>query len=104
MCDPPNVIPNIDNLLIGGGMSFTFLKYNNITIGKSIFDSEGYKQIENIYKLADKYNTKIFLPIDFKVSNEFSNDGKINEVNEIDKDSMGLDIGFATIKIFKNVI
>ena len=47
-------------ILIGGGMAFTFMKFNNINIGKSLFDSVGFKLIPDILDFANICKTKIF--------------------------------------------
>lgn len=102
-----NLIPKVDNILIGGGMAFTFLKRLGVEIGDSIFDKEGFKMIDNILKQADKYNTHICIPYDFVCSNEFNNEGDIvkRSINTgIDRGYMGLDIGINTVTNFIQII
>jgi len=102
-----NLIPKVDNIIIGGGMAFTFLKKNGFSIGDSLFDEDGYKIIDEIYKIANNHKTNIYLPIDFVVSDKFCNNGNIKLVNihdKIDDGCMGLDIGPETIKSFVKVI
>lgn len=102
-----NLIPKLDYLIIGGGMSFTFLKKNGISIGDSLFDEDGYTIVDKVNAIAEKNNTKIYLPVDFIVSDEFSNHGqtkKLNNYDGIEKGWMGLDIGSQTIKLFNAVI
>jgi len=102
-----NIIPKVNYIILGGGMIFTFLKFFGIPIGKSLFDKEGFYQIINIVKKADKYNTKIIYPIDFICNNSFSNKGNIiyKTINEgIPKNYMGLDIGKNTIFNIKKIL
>ena len=98
-----NLVDKVDNILIGGGMVFAFLYHKNIKIGNSILDKESLQYIDEIYALADKHNTNIILPIDFKCNDNFSNTGDIINVdvdNGIPDTHMGLDIGKKTIRLF----
>lgn len=102
-----NLIPKMDNILIGGGMAFTFLKFLDFNIGKSLLDHENLNSVNDILSFAEKYNTKIVLPVDFKCNQNFSNEGDIKtfSINKgIPNDFMGLDIGIATITLFKSFL
>jgi len=102
-----NLIPKMDNIIIGGGMAFTFLKKSNISIGKSLFDQESFKLVEDIRNLADEYGTRIILPVDFNCNNIFENDGDLkyfNVTQGIDDDYMGLDIGYLSVLSFQTVL
>ena len=68
-----NLIPKVDNILIGGGMAFTFLKYFGTKIGSSLFDEAGYDLVSDILENAIKHNTTITLPTDFVCNNQFDN-------------------------------
>ena len=97
----------MDNILIGGGMAFTFLKFLDFNIGKSLLDHENLNSVNDILSFAEKYNTKIVLPVDFKCNQNFSNEGDIKtfSINKgIPNDFMGLDIGIATITLFKSFL
>lgn len=96
-----NLVTKADKILIGGGMSFTFLKAAGYEIGKSLVDEENIKFCTNIMK---EYSDKIILPIDAAVTTEFSNkeDYKVKDIESISNDEMGLDIGPKTIARFKN--
>ena len=98
-----NLIPIMDNIIIGGGMAFTFLKKMGMKIGDSLFDEEGYDMIEDIMINADKHNTEITVPLDFNCNDRFSNTGNI--INRpihigIEKGYIGLDIGVNSITLF----
>lgn len=96
-----NLVTKADKILIGGGMSFTFLKAAGYEIGKSLVDEENIQFCTNIMK---EYSDKIILPIDAAVTTEFSNkeDYKVKDIESISNDEMGLDIGPKTIARFKN--
>ena len=94
-----NLIDKCDNILIGGGMSYTFLKAKGKEIGKSLCEDD---YIEYCQKLLDKTD-KIVLPVDHVVSkNADSNEYEIKE--SIASDEAGFDIGPKTIQLFKTYI
>ena len=101
-----NMLDVVDNLIIGGGMAYTFVKNNGGTIGDSIFEKDRLSDCGEIISLAEEKDVTIFLPEDVVVSNEFSNKGikKILNVNNIPKGWQGLDIGPITISKFENII
>lgn len=105
--DKINVIKNLvtkaDKILIGGGMSYTFLKAKGLSIGTSILDEES---IDFARQIMNEYPDKIVLPTDIKVTKEFLNDApsRIVKVEEIDEDEMGLDLGNDTIEQFGNIL
>lgn len=96
-----NLVKKADKILIGGGMAFTFLKAENYEIGKSLLDEEN---IDFCKKILSQYKDKIILPIDFAVTNEYTNDEKyrLKDIENISSDEMGLDIGDKTIELFEN--
>lgn len=103
-----NLIPKFDNILIGGGMAFTFLKYNGYEIGSSLFDEDGFDKVTDIIHNAKKNNTNIILPLDAVFSSEFSNNGNI-KYEKMRKNInlegwMGLDIGNLTIDGYVDVL
>jgi len=61
-----SMIDKVDEMIIGGGMAFTFLKkLHGINIGSSLFDEEGYKIVDDIMAKAKDKGVKIHLPVDF---------------------------------------
>ena len=93
-----NLIDKVDNIVIVGAMAFTFLKAKGINIGKSICDNDN---IEYCKQLLDKYNDKIILPVDVYISDNIESSNKILvDVNNINDEMMGLDIGTESIKKF----
>lgn len=98
-----NLIDKADKLVIIGGMAFTFLKAINIEIGKSILDESS---IDYAKKLLKKYRNKIILPIDIYTAREFNNDSvkELKDVNNLDKNDIGLDIGPKSVdNIYENI-
>ena len=95
-----SLIEKSDYILIGGGMAFTFLKAQGKKIGTSVVDEES---IDFAKEMLDIAKDKIILPVDLKVTKEFSNEApsRISDVNDIKEDEMGLDIGPKTIELFK---
>ena len=90
-----NLLDKIDYLFIGGGMVYTFLKAEGYSIGKSIFDEEGYELIGKIKAAAATKGVKLILPVDVVAAKEFSNESEhgVYSVSEIPDDMMGMDIG-----------
>ena len=102
-----NLIPKTDNIIIGGGMAFTFLKYMGFKTGNSLVDNENLNSIQEILNYAKLNNTKIILPKDFKCNQTFSNNGNIKTFlieDGIPENYMGLDIGKESIDLFKKYI
>ena len=101
-----NMLDVVDNLIIGGGMAYTFVKNNGGSIGDSIFEKDKLSGCSEIISLAEEKDVAIFLPEDVIASNEFSNKGlkKILNINNIPNGWQGLDIGPITISKFENII
>ena len=90
-----NLLDKIDYLVIGGGMVYTFLKAEGYSIGKSIFDEDGYELIGKIKAEAATKGVKLILPVDIVAAKEFSNESEhgVYSVSEIPDDMIGMDIG-----------
>lgn len=98
-----NLVNIADYILIGGAMSYTFLKASGIEIGSSLLDEESIDFCKNILK---KYSDKIILPIDSVNALEISDEVSPREcfINEIKENEIGLDIGYNTVKLFKQYL
>lgn len=97
------LVKKADYILLGGGMSYTFLKASGKEIGKSLLDTENIEFCKDILK---DYGQKIILPVDANVSvdmNEASSN-HITPVDAISENEMGLDIGKETINLFKDYL
>ena len=101
-----NMLDVVDNLIIGGGMAYTFIKNNGGAIGDSIFEKDKLNECSEIISLAEQKNVNVFLPEDVVASNEFSNEGLKKAVNiyNIPKGWQGLDIGPLTISKFEKIV
>lgn len=103
-----NLIDKVDEMLIGGGMAFTFLKVlNNVKIGASLFDEEGSKIVQQLMDKAKAKNVKIHLPWDFVTADKFAADAKIclcTIDSGIADGWLGLDIGPKSEKDFAEVV
>ncbi|HAA9350038.1 TPA_asm: phosphoglycerate kinase [Listeria monocytogenes] len=94
-----NLLTKADKVLVGGGMTFTFMAAQGQEIGKSLLEAD---KVELAKGLLEKAGDKLVLPVDAVVSKEFSNDASFHTVSadSIPADEMGLDIGQATIDLF----
>jgi phosphoglycerate kinase len=73
-----NLLNKVDEMIIGGGMAFTFLKsIHNLKIGNSLFDEEGYKIVNELLQKAKDKGVKLHLPIDFVCANDLKNPTEI---------------------------
>jgi len=103
-----NLLDKADELIIGGGMAYTFLKVlNNMEIGTSLFDPKGAEIVPTIVAKAKALNKKIHLPVDFVAADKFDKDANTKVVTAdagIPADWQGLDCGPATIAEFKAVV
>jgi len=100
------LLPKINNLIIGGGMTYTFIKAQGGKIGASMVEEDKLNMALEIIELSKKYNVKIHLAVDSINADNFSNDANTNltPIDNIPDGWMGLDIGNKTIEIFNKVI
>ncbi|MDR2123074.1 MAG: phosphoglycerate kinase [Flavobacteriaceae bacterium] len=101
-----NILSVVDNLIIGGGMTYTFVKAKGGKIGNSICENDKLDLALDILKKADEKNVKVYIPEDSLIADGFSNDAKtqIVKTKDIPDGWEGLDVGTETIKIFSDVI
>ena len=95
-----------DNILIGGGMMFTFIKSAGGEIGDSIFEEDELEKAASLLEIAKKNNVNLMVPQDSINSRTFtdSEDSIISDSNSISEGLIGLDIGPKTVSEFKNII
>jgi phosphoglycerate kinase len=100
------LLDKVDNLIIGGGMSYTFFKAMGGEVGSSLVEEDKLSLARTILDVAKKKNVNLCLPTDSIVSSAFSNDAEIGESENtsIEKGWMGLDIGPKAIEDFSNII
>jgi phosphoglycerate kinase len=101
-----NLLNVADNILIGGGMAYTFLKAKGCDVGTSLLEIDKIDLAKSLIDKANEKKVKLLLPDDVVVAKEFKNetDFFIVESNNIPQDYMGLDIGKATVDKFCKVI
>lgn len=101
-----NILDKIDNLIIGGGMTFTFIKALGGKIGSSICEDDKLDLALEILAKAKQKNVEVHLPVDVVIADAFSNDAntKTVDVNEIPDGWQGLDVGAKTLENFRKVI
>jgi phosphoglycerate kinase len=101
-----NLINRVDNLIIGGGMTYTFIKAQGGKIGKSLCEEDKLELALKIIEKAKEKNVNLYLPVDSLNGDKFENDAitKVTAVDEIDDGWLGLDIADKTIKEFSDII
>ncbi len=100
------LLDKVDKIVIGGGMAFTFLKAQGYEIGNSLVEDDLLDEARTVMIKARKKGVKFYLPIDVIVAPEFSENTPVKFVTfqEIPKDWMGLDIGPASSRLFREVL
>ncbi|WP_010255673.1 phosphoglycerate kinase [Myroides injenensis] len=101
-----NILDKIDHMIIGGGMTFTFIKALGGKIGNSICEDDKLELAKEILKLAKEKNVQVHLPVDIVAADAFFPDANIKIVpaNDIPDGWQGLDVGPATLEALKPVI
>ena len=101
-----NLLGKVDNLILGGGMTFTFIKAKGGKIGTSLCEDDFLDTALRVEQVASEKGVKIFMAKDVKVADAFSNDAntQVCMVDEIPDGWMGMDAGPETIALFKQVI
>ncbi|HMW55160.1 MAG: phosphoglycerate kinase [Candidatus Accumulibacter phosphatis] len=103
-----NLLDKADQIIIGGGMAFTFKKVlSGMPIGNSLYDEEGAKLVPDLMKKAKEKGKEILLPVDFVIADKFdasANTGTANDVDGVPDGWLGLDCGPQSTKIFTDAI
>lgn len=103
-----NLLDKADELIIGGGMAFTFKKVlTGMEIGNSLFDGEGARIVPEIMEKAQAKGVTIHLPVDYVCGDKFASDAQVQAATDttgIPADWLGLDVGPESNKIFTEVI
>ncbi|HMU06267.1 MAG TPA: phosphoglycerate kinase [Kaistella sp.] len=101
-----NILPAIDNLIIGGGMAFTFIKALGGQIGNSLLEEDKQSLALEILEKAKAQNVKVYLPVDTIIADEFNNDADRREADiyDIPEGWMGMDAGPKSRDLFNDVI
>ena len=101
-----NLLPKVDKILIGGGMAFTFLKRLGYNIGASLVEDDLLDEAQRIMDRAKELGVKFYLPVDVIAAEKFAEDAvsKIVTAQEIPDNWMGLDIGPATVRLYREAL
>ncbi len=101
-----NLLPRVDKMLIGGGMAFTFLKQMGYDVGASLVEDDLLDDAQHVMNEAKKLGVKLYLPIDVVAAERFAEDSisKLVSAQEIPENWMGLDIGPATVRLYREVL
>ncbi|MBQ9015837.1 MAG: phosphoglycerate kinase [Firmicutes bacterium] len=101
-----NLMKKVDSIIIGGGMTYTFLKAQGYEIGTSILDADSIELSKELLAKAEAAGVKILLPVDAVVTDDFADNNVIKTVDaaEMPADMMGMDIGPKTIELFRAAI
>jgi len=101
-----NLITKVDKVIIGGGMAFTFLKAHGHEVGNSLVEDDLLEEANNIILKAKKLGVKFYLPVDVVAAQEFSENTTVKflPIQEIPVGWMGLDIGPATTRLFREAL
>lgn len=101
-----NLLEKVDNLIIGGGLAYTFVKALGHEVGQSLLEEDKIDLAKSYMEKAKEKGVKFYMPVDVTVADDFSNDANIKTVSieEIPSDWEALDIGPKTREIYADVI
>ena len=101
-----NLLDKVDNLIIGGGLAYTFVKALGHEVGQSLLEEDKIELAKSYMDKAKEKGVKFYMPVDVTVADDFSNDANIKTVSieEIPSDWEALDIGPKTREIYADVI
>ncbi|HAQ06003.1 MAG TPA: phosphoglycerate kinase [Bacillus bacterium] len=101
-----NLLDNVDNLIIGGGLAYTFVKAQGHEVGKSLLEEDKIDLAKSFMEKAKEKGVNFYMPVDAIVADDFSADAntKVVKIEEIPADWEALDIGPKTAEIYREVI
>lgn len=103
-----NLLDKADELIIGGGMAFTFKKVaHGLAIGNSLFDEEGAKQVPHLLEKARRLGKNIILPVDYVCGDKFAADAAVRPADDstgIPEGWIGMDVGPRSVALFNEAI
>ncbi|MEX2586013.1 MAG: phosphoglycerate kinase [Balneolaceae bacterium] len=97
-----NLLPKVDTILIGGGMTYIFYRAKGLPIGNSLIEEDKVELAKELIREAEESGTELLLPLDSRVAREFANDAeqKVVGVDGIEDGWMALDIGPESMKLY----
>ena len=101
-----NMVEDVDRLMIGGGMAYTFILAKGGSVGASLVEEEMVERAKKVLEKAMEYNTEVFLPVDSICADRFSEDANFEICNssEIQNGWIGLDIGPIACSEFEEAV
>lgn len=101
-----NLLEKVDNLIIGGGMAYTFAKAQGGEIGTSLLEADRMALCLELLEKAKAKGVNLVLPMDTVIADKFDNEAQKDQVDSghIPADWMGLDIGSKTVELFSDII
>jgi phosphoglycerate kinase len=101
-----NLLDRVDNLIIGGGMTYTFIKARGGKIGNSLCEEDKLDMANELISKAKAKGVKLILPVDQVLADKFDNEAsrKLAKIDDGQEGWMGLDVGEETIKLYSDVI
>ena len=101
-----NLLDKVDNLLIGGGMTYTFIKAQGGNVGSSKYEEDKLDLAKSVIEKAKANNVNLVIPSDNVVADDFANEAntKVTKTDNIDEGWMGLDIADETIRNYQEII
>ena len=101
-----HLLDKVDNLIIGGGMMFTFIKAKGGNIGNSLVEDDLIDTAKNAMQKAKELGVNFYIPVDTIAADKFDNEAatKVVAAGEVPDGWMGLDVGPDTVKTFSEVI
>jgi phosphoglycerate kinase len=101
-----NLLEKVDNLIIGGGLAYTFVKAQGHEVGKSLLEEDKIELANSFMEKAKEKGVNFYMPVDVTVADDFSEQAntKVVAIEEIPADWEALDIGPKTIEIYRDVI
>ena len=98
------LLEKVDNLIIGGGMAYTFLKAQGYEIGNSLLEADKVDYAKEMLAKAEEKGVKLYLPVDSKAANKFAADAEVLVTEDIPEGYLGLDIGPKSVEKFVDVV
>lgn len=101
-----NLLEKVDNLIIGGGLAYTFIKAQGHEIGQSLLEEDKIELAKEFMQKAKEKGVNFYMPVDAVIADDFSEDAnsKVVPIEEIPADWQALDIGPKTADLYSNVI
>lgn len=101
-----SLLDKVDNLIIGGGLAYTFVKALGYEVGKSLLEEDKIELAKSFMDRAKEKGVKFYMPEDVLVADDFSNDANVQivPISEIPSDLEAIDIGTKTRETYAEVI